>query len=102
MATWLWHRFCRTVEDPELREEFATTEGMTPPDGWGWVLVPGQVPGGRVEGGTGNTRMHAKPPRTRVGEYDANGVGRASKVEVLPDDGRPLRNTTTHRGTRPA
>ena len=95
MAEWVWHRVRNG------REEFAVTEGMTPPKGKGWTLHPGQVPAGRVADGTGPTKRHSsKPPKTRRGEYDSNGVGKVT-TEAMKDDGRPLRNTLKQHGTKP-
>ena len=109
MATWLWHRtrsytvvdangaFLRTEERVEER----TTEGMTPPRGKGWTLVPDQVPAGRVEGGTGPTKRNStKAAKGRRGEYDANGIGKVTTTTIR-DDGRALGNTLTKHGNRP-
>lgn len=95
MATWVWHRVRNGTE------EFKETAGLTAPRGKGWSVYPGQVPAGRVEGGTGPTqRRSSKPPRTRRGEYGADGVGKVT-TSVSKDDGRALRNTLTQHGMRP-
>lgn len=94
---WTWHRRSSLTGELLDCEEFAYTEGMTPPAGDGWTLVPGQTPGGRVEGGTGTTKMHAPAPRSRRGDYDGSGIGKV-KSTVMKDDGRSLPNTITHHG----
>lgn len=103
---WTWHRvvegcFCDGGDcvcgefDPIF--ETAETEGMTPPPGDGWTVVPGQVPAGRVQDGTGPTKMNrgARATKTRRGSYDGGGFGEV-KSSVMKDDGRPLGNTVTH------
>lgn len=58
-ALWEWHReSCLNCGEilPSVncigargrREERRVTEGLTPPSGEGWTLVPGQVPPGKV------------------------------------------------------
>ena len=63
MSTWTWHR----------GDEVAETDGLTPPPGEGWTLVPGQGPGlGEVPGIESRTpgrQAHAGGLDRRPKEY---------------------------------